>query len=866
MRAEREIVEVVAARTASSPVVTEGVMFVALGKDVKEGETVLMWALHNSRRMKICVLHVHQPAQKIPMMGTKVPISLMEEHQVKAYHEEERKKMHKTLDKYVHICNQSGVQAEKLWKESDSIEKCIVQLVSDNAIRWLVMGAAANRSYSRKMKEPKSKKANYVRTEAPSFCHISFVCKGKLIFTREGKSDGINLDGEATPFQPSPYSQPGIPIRSRSVAEAENRGTRVRSPSIEYRRARSDNHVMQQSAPSTGSARSFPQGSLNPEDNSDCDTYSRGSLSVGSQGSTFSSEVSALITPSSEGNEIVSELPGIQQDHEDQYHSSVASSGIDGSMNDGLYDKLEQFVAEAESSQKEAFDESMRRKKAEKDVIEAIRKVKACEAMYAEELRRRREIEETLASGRGEAEEMRRQLNEVIYDLRAAQEQRFSLECQIADSDKLVEELEQKMFSAVELLQKYKNERDKLQVERDSALREAEELRKKQTEAASSSSVSQFFSEFSFLEIEEATNNFSQSMKIGEGGYGSIYKGHLRHTQVAIKMLHPNSSQGPFEFQQEVNILSKLRHPNIVTLIGACPEAWALVYEYLPNGSLEDRLNCRNNTPPLSWKARIRIAAELCSALMFLHSCPPHGVVHGDLKPSNLLLDSNFVCKLGDFGICRQLPKDEFSENNTTPCCRTDPKGTLIYMDPEFLSSGELTPKSDVYSFGIILLRLLTGRPALGITKEVQYAIDKGNLNDLLDATAGDWPFVQAKQLAYLALSCTDMKRRDRPDLASEVWKVLEPMKVSCGVSSRRVGSEEQRYQIPSYFVCPIFQEIMQDPVVAADGFTYELEALKGWLESGHDTSPMTNLKLPHCDLLPNHALRSAIQEWLHTP
>lgn len=131
--------------------------------------------------------------------------------------------------------------------------------------------------------------------------------------------------------------------------------------------------------------------------------------------------------------------------------------------------------------------------------------------------------------------------------------------------------------------------------------------------------------------------------------------------------------------------------------------------------------------------------------------------------------------------------------------------GTFAYIDPEFMSTGELTSKSDVFSFGIILLRLLTGRSAMGITKEVQYAFDKGKLKDLLDPTAGDWPFVQAKQLAHLALRCSDEKHRHRPDLASEVWRVLESMRASCGVSSFRFGSGEHG-QIPAYFVCPIFQ------------------------------------------------------------
>ncbi|KAG6427152.1 hypothetical protein SASPL_111392 [Salvia splendens] len=849
MRGEPEIVQELEPRTTPSPALREEMMYVALGKDVKESEKTLMWALHNSRGMKICVLHIHQPAQKIPVLGTKVAISRLQENQVNAYHENERQDMVKIIDKYIRVCERSGVRAEKLCKEMDSIEKGIVQLIYEHQIKWLVMGAAADKSYSRKMKEPKSKKAIHVRLEAPPFCQIWFICKGNRIYTRESKLDGINIDVDSPPVQASPNSEAVQTWRSRSLAEGERGQMELQSSATNHRRFMSENNGMHFSSPGRGS----PHSNLNEERNSDWDNQSRRTPSVGSRFSTCSS--SEIIDDS-----IVSRLSSTHV-HGEYRSSSVTSSAIDGNMDDELYTRLEQFVEEAQSSRKEAYEESLKRKKAEKDAIDAFCRAKESNAMHVEEQRHRREIEEALSRAREEADNMKWQLREVTEALRVAKEQKLSLEHQIADSDNMVEQLEPKMYAAVELLQRYKKERDELQVERDSALKAAGDLRKRQAEEASSSSVSQFFSEFSFFEIEEATAHFSQTLKIGEGGYGSIYRGELRHTQVAIKMLHPNSSQGPFEFQQEVHILSKLRHPNIITLVGACPEAWALVYEYLSNGSLEDRLACRNNTPPLPWKTRICIAAELCSSLIFLHSCRPEGIVHGDLKPANVLLDGNFVSKLSDFGICRKLPHEELSEN-TTLCWMTEPKGTLLYMDPEFLATGELTSKSDVYSFGIILLRLLTGRPALGITKEVQYALDNGNLKDLLDPTAGDWPFVQAKQLAHLALSCADKNRGSRPELASEVWRVLEPMKRFCGGSSI-LGSEEQR-QIPAYFICPIFQEIMQDPVVAADGFTYELEALRGWLESGHDTSPMTNLKLPNSDLVPNHTLRSAIQEWLH--
>lgn len=257
----------------------------------------------------------------------------------------------------------------------------------------------------------------------------------------------------------------------------------------------------------------------------------------------------------------------------------------------------------------------------------------------------------------------------------------------------------------------------------------------------------------------------------------------------------------------QVDVLSKLRHPNLVTLIGACTEVCALIYEYLPNGNLEDRLSCEGNTPPLSWQARICIATELCSALIFLHSSTPTSIVHGDLKPGNVLLDANLSCKLSDFGICRVLSPHD-NPRNITQYHRTDPKGTFLYLDPLFLATGELSPKSDTYAFGIILLQLLTGRPAFGLAKEIRDAIDEANLISFIDPLAGDWPFVQAKQLARLALKCCQMDRSSRPDLASEVWSVLEPMRDSCGAFSKFLFRSLDCQRPPPYFICPILQVI----------------------------------------------------------
>lgn len=180
---------------------------------------------------------------------------------------------------------------------------------------------------------------------------------------------------------------------------------------------------------------------------------------------------------------------------------------------------------------------------------------KASETIYADELRQRRDIEEALAKSKEEANQMKSKLNKMLADLQAAQAQTSSLERQLLNSDTTVQELEQKMFSAVDLLQKYRKERDELQVERDDALNIAEALREQHSNGSSTTSASVLFAEFYFHEIEEATRRFDPALKIGEGGYGSIYRGLLRHTHVAIKMLHPHSSQGPSEFQQEVRFV-----------------------------------------------------------------------------------------------------------------------------------------------------------------------------------------------------------------------------------------------------------------------------------------------------------------------
>lgn len=898
-------------------------IYVAVGKEKKDAETILSWVLHNYRGKKIFVLHVHSPAQRINMMGAYVPTSRLDQHQVRAHHASERQNTHKMLEEYISLCRKAGVRAEKLYTEMDSIEKGIVELILLHGIKKLVMGAARNGHFSKKMMEPRSKKAMYVRLKAPAFCHICFVCNGQLIHTREAPSNVVNTDIISPAVQAHSTTETGqAPVRSRSIPEKLNSLRPSIGFIVDHRRVRSDNSSLSFHSDHTGEetpqSRSIhfiaigaggeaPQngmtyslhnktGGETPQkrilhsvgDNTGGETPQERimySIDETTGDETLHNRISIKGSPdrwywtprksasedshlsSCSSSETGDDLASVSiNGREDNANKSVSHTSHHpdekGSVRDVLYDRLQQYVKETESARRAANEESIRCIKAENEALESRRRAKASETMLSEESSRKREIQELLERGKEEVECMKLQLNEVKQSLKLAVEQKSSIKCQIENSEKAVKDLEDKMFASVNLLQKYKGERKVLELERDNALREAEDLRKSLSSEASTATLPCVFSEYSLAEIEEATHSFDPAMQIGQGGYGSFYRGVLHHTQVAVKVLHPDSLRGPTEFQQEVDILSNMRHPHLITIVGVCREVWGLIYEYLPNGSLEDRLSCKDNSPPLSWQARIRIAAELCSVLMFLHCCRPQGIIHGDLKPANILLDANYVSKLSDFGICRVISERGTSGNNSSFCHRTVPKGTSVYMDPEFLATGELTPKSDVYSFGIILLRLLTGKSTFGIRKEVQSALEKGNLKDVLDPTAGDWPYVQAKQLAHLALSCCEMSQGNRPELASEVWRVLEPMRVSCGASITRISSEK-RSRVPSYYICSIFQEIMRDPMVAADGYTYEAEAIRGWLDSGNDTSPMTNHKLSHSNLVPNLALRSAIQEWL---
>ncbi|XP_054820746.1 U-box domain-containing protein 34 [Prosopis cineraria] len=364
------------------------------------------------------------------------------------------------------------------------------------------------------------------------------------------------------------------------------------------------------------------------------------------------------------------------------------------------------------------------------------------------------------------------------------------------------------------------------------------------------------YRKYTMDEITEATNNFSEDLLIGEGGYGKVYKCSLDHTAVAVKVLHQDAMNKKEEFLKEVEILSQLHHPHMVLLLGACPETGCLVYEYLENGSLDDYLSSNSGKPPLPWFIRFRIAFEVACGLSFLHNSKPEPIVHRDMKPGNILLDRNYVSKISDVGLAKLL--SDIIPDDITEYRESVLAGTLHYMDPEYQRTGTVRPKSDVYALGIVTLQLITGRHARGVILAVENAVKNGSFSRILDKSAGDWPLTETEELAQIALRCSALRCRDRPDLDTEVLPLLKRI---CGVANATAKVGRNRMCQPSQYYCPILQEVMDDPHIAADGFTYEHRAIKAWL-SKHNVSPVTKLTLQHSTLIPNHTLRSAIQEW----
>ncbi|XP_031111856.1 LEAF RUST 10 DISEASE-RESISTANCE LOCUS RECEPTOR-LIKE PROTEIN KINASE-like 1.1 [Ipomoea triloba] len=287
---------------------------------------------------------------------------------------------------------------------------------------------------------------------------------------------------------------------------------------------------------------------------------------------------------------------------------------------------------------------------------------------------------------------------------------------------------------------------------------------------------------FSYCELQKVTNNFDPSKELGEGGFGTVYRGKLGDgREVAVKRLYERNCKRMEQFVNEIKILTRLRHRNLVTLYGCSSRnssSLLLVYEYIPNGTLADHLHGeRAKHKSLTWPIRINIAIQTANALAYLHASD---IIHRDVKTANILLDHNFAVKVADFGLSRLFPIDVTHVS-------TMPQGTPGYFDPEYYESYKLTDRSDVYSFGVVLAELISSMPAVDMDRDsheinlANYAMNRilaSTYDALVDPSLGFGTDTEVTRMttsvAELAFRCLQPRKDMRPTMFDVLETLLE--------------------------------------------------------------------------------------------
>ncbi|KAH8961045.1 hypothetical protein BDL97_05G030200 [Sphagnum fallax] len=309
---------------------------------------------------------------------------------------------------------------------------------------------------------------------------------------------------------------------------------------------------------------------------------------------------------------------------------------------------------------------------------------------------------------------------------------------------------------------------------------------------------------FSLAELERATEKFKIDNIVGEGGFGRVYRGVLDNgVCVAIKVLTCVHQQGNYEFIAEVEMLSRLHHRNLVTLIGICTENHTcfLVYEFVPNGSVESHLHGADRLiAPLEWKARVKIALGAARGLAYLHEDSIPRVIHRDFKASNILLEDDFTPKVSDFGLAKEAADGGKSQHVSTRVM-----GTFGYVAPEYAMTGHLLVKSDVYSYGVVLLELLSGRKPVDISQPhgqenlVTWArpllCSREGLEMLVDSGLhNNFHFDDYRKMAAIASMCVQPEVSHRPSMGEVVQALLPLFKDSTAASD---SSPQEEFSAP---------------------------------------------------------------------
>ncbi|KAK6923842.1 Serine-threonine/tyrosine-protein kinase, catalytic domain [Dillenia turbinata] len=797
----------------------ESKVYVAVGNDFQDGLATLEWALKHwsSQSISIVILHAATVINR-ELVSTpfgKLPPSVMSDEVLEVYRKDEQEKIDKQLSKYRALCGKCQVQSEicKIEKFGDPAHKLIVDLISGLKISKLVMAISFMKSSSWRSKSAVSG-SFYVHRSKPEFCELFIINGGKLVFLREGNDEVIMEDDQGVMIGRKSCFKGW----SKNIFHRNSMDKNVRSPSAS---SRNENTVDRQS-----------QWEI-----------------VAQEIDNYFEYLQSLDKDNNGGD-----------DENDVLRSSAIQSDIqhvDSNMGEAeRIEALKVKIAEAHSTvqvrRKEANENAERCTKAEWALSLCNHRLEELEAQINGEIMSITELKKDLDATREFKYELTRDIEENKKRLSSVVQLQYEIsnKLQISSTEKL--RAEAQLEKAVTARADMVREIEELRRQKDVLQRRIEFCKEKDA-IGMASRLGDFtcsYKVFTAEEIRSATDNFSEQMRLRSGGdWTSVYRGRINSCSVAVKLLDPANGLSQDVFRAQAKVLSHIRHPHLVAMIGFCLEPQCLVFEYMHNGSLREILLSSNRSSSrrnwaLTWQDRIRIAAEVCSGLAFLHLAEPRSIAHGSLSMSSILLDRNLVAKIYGFRLAR------------------------CYDDSDM--------HSDVFAFGSLILQLLTGRNWADLVEDTR-AVDSSGLIEILDDTAGDWPLDLAEELSAIAMEClsTSHELNTRMRLGTvmrELTKVRKKADELVANEGREVVIEggvdmhiEESFETPKVFFCPILREVMKNPHVAADGFSYELEAIEEWLAMGHDTSPMTNLRLKHKHLTANHTLRTLIQDWYNS-
>lgn len=782
---------------------SDGKVAVAIDRD-KNSQHAVRWAVDNLPVKKIgqiLLIHVHLHSENLNSQSTV------------ANNSPSMAEMQQFFLPYRGICARKGIQAKEVILQDTDVAQALTEYITQKFIATIVLGASTRNALTRAFKVQDVPSS--LSKSVPEFCSIYAISRGKVLKLKSASQPATpssKASSSQTGFShDSSVSQALIPQGSwGSIGTIESIDAGCQSGSSDNSSASDRHPASQNTSPNYSSASehtpkalSYSQdSSRNPSPDQSISTITEVFNKIQLTRQPGSKNLTPMPSPGNSGDFSKwaphTELVGSSENSQDSVNSTMDITKVlhdrhlgslipqsqhrVNNLNQRMHPKENSFHSTSGSSNLSGSssyrfsDMSFEHLDSSHNVSDASRS--SISSQNAEELeeemkRLKFELKQTLdiynGTCRRQAREIDHSTSKEACNLEEAKEaseashamlEKEKLKCkaalEVARMAQHIAELESKKRKCVE--RKFRHE--------------AEEKKKAQDAFARSENC---YRRYSTDEIEAATNDFSSSQKIGEGGYGPVYKGYLDHTSVAIKVLRSDISQGQIQFQKEIEVLSRLRHPNVVLLLGTCPEYGCLVYECMENGSLEDRLFCKNKSPPIPWHARFKIAAEIAAALHFFHRTRPEPIVHRDLKPANILLDANYKSKISDVGLARLVPASV--SGRVTQYLMTSAAGTFCYIDPEYQQTGMLNPKSDIYSLGVVLLQILTARPPMGLTHHVEKSIEKGKFDDILDPSVNDWPLEEALSFAKLALKCCELRRKDRPDLGSVILPELDRLK-----------------------------------------------------------------------------------------